>query len=149
MRKLLPRRPSGATVLVGLALFFALGGTAGVADAASPPSAHLLQTGVWAANGTTAPAYAAISFVHPLHHAPTVHLIGPKQKTPMGCAGDVAHPGAKPGNLCVFARFLFHSKFGGIFNPGGSSTYIPGAVLFLDQKKSGHFDGAGTWAVRS
>lgn len=149
MRKLLPRRPSPAALFAGLTLFSVIGSPVGAANAQVRPAPHLFQTGVWAANGTTSPAYAAISFLRPLHHTPTVWLINPGQKTPKGCSGDVGHPGAKPGNLCVFARFLSNSKFGGIFNPGGSSTYVPGAVLWLEQKKSGHFDGAGTWAVRS
>jgi hypothetical protein len=107
------------------------------------------ETGVWSANDTNQPAYGAISFVHALASKPTIHLIAPGATPPSGCSGSVAAPAASPGNLCVFADFLFNSTYGGSFDPGGTGpgAGVHGAVVFLSQVATSHFDGAGTWAV--
>jgi hypothetical protein len=109
------------------------------------------ETGVWSANDTNNPAYGAISFVHPLTSPPTPHLIPPGGPVPPGCSGTTNAPGASPGQLCVFAQFLFNSEFAGIFDPGTAGSEEAagkhGAVVFLFKTGAGHFDGAGTWAV--
>lgn len=47
-----------------------------------------------------------ISWGWNLRHAPRVHVIAPFQKRlPHGCFGNVNHPDARRGNLCVFERF--------------------------------------------
>jgi hypothetical protein len=83
---------------------------------------------------------------------PAIHLIPPESAVPAGCSGSLSAPGASPGNLCVFAQFLFNAEFGGSFDPASEKPEPPaagvhGAVVYLLKKGGSHFDGAGTWAV--
>jgi hypothetical protein len=154
------KKLKGAAGKTGAAGTAGPAGSAGVKGETGPagpyPStlaAGQSETGVWSANDTAPPAYAAISFVYPLAKPPVAHLIAPKQALPSGCSGSGADPKASPGNLCIFATFLFHAELGGMFDPASESEEPGpeagrfGVVVFLQSTKEGHFDGSGTWAV--
>jgi hypothetical protein len=46
---------------------------------------------------------ASISFAIPLSEPPVLHFVRAGEADPEGCTGTVEEPGAKKGNLCVFA----------------------------------------------
>jgi hypothetical protein len=108
------------------------------------------ETGSWSADDSEDPAYAVISFPHPLSKPAVTHLINPGEPPPAGCSGSPEAPAASPGNLCVFAEFLYHAEYGGSYDPASEAEGHAGphgAVVFLLKETAGHFDGAGTWAV--
>jgi hypothetical protein len=148
------------------------------------------EPGVWGAAGIPANLgeglhgiFATISFSIPIANelssegceAETepcqVHVILKGETTPQGCIGDVAHPGAKEGNLCVFVHSEIPPKSlralltenQGNGEPGGAGT--TGTKLTIVGKSVSEFEeegespeaaqqkveagvsAAGTWAV--
>ena len=117
------------------------------------------ETGLWSAQAFNKAreelVYVPLSFNIPLEEAPnTIH--NPVGQTEPGCTGDVEHPGAAPGNLCVFEGET-------ILHKGGLHFYVPltmsgsigaetsGAdVLFTTEEPTTvgeEVTAEGTWAV--
>ncbi len=92
-----------------------------------------------------------ISWGWDLGRAPHVHVIAPFHKAKRGCYGNVNHPNAKPGNLCLFERFTSvnadHLSVCDSFNECPSADPF-GATLGAFVTKPGLFGIDGTWAVR-
>ncbi len=198
------RRPSPATIIASIALFFSLGGTAiaahhylitstgqikpsvlkklkgktGATGAAGtqgkegPQGKEGLQgkegkegpfastlpsgkttTGVWDLQAEGTLAETAISFPFPLASRPTVHIVARGESAPSGCSGSEAHPGAAPGNLCIFEGYQRN------FEAGATKEFVPeesginnesgftGAILYGRPDTPGAFEDLGTFAV--
>jgi hypothetical protein len=93
-----------------------------------------------------------ISWGWNFHHAPRVHVIAPfAKKLPRGCFGNVNHPNARRGNLCVFERFTSTNadrlEVCDSFNECPSADPW-GATLGAFVTGAGLFGIDGTWAVR-
>jgi hypothetical protein len=112
-------------------------------------------TGAWAIHGGTGDTTAttAISFPFPLASRPTVHVVPGGGSPPSGCSGSVEHPGASPGNLCVFEGFQEHVTAGATqeYEPASgtnSESGFTGAALYAGPETPGDvFEEAGTFAV--
>jgi Collagen triple helix repeat (20 copies) len=113
---------------------------------------------------------SSVSFGIPLAEAPVPNYIRvnegqgqSKEKLPAGCTGNVQNPGAKKGNLCVFAQTetdteteigsLIFPKICSYANvgvcalepPSGADRYGFGIVTLAHEK--GFVNVTGTWAV--
>ncbi len=92
-----------------------------------------------------------ISWGWDLGRAPRVHVVTPFHRAPRGCFGNVNHPNARSGNLCVFERFasVNASRLSvcDSFNECPSADPF-GATLGAFVTKVGLFGIDGTWAVR-
>jgi hypothetical protein len=107
----------------------------------------------------------SVSFAIPLHESPVPHFIRAGEEDPEGCTGEVKEPGAKKGNLCVFAAVESNSAkefaqrplprvcnplsmgfFGGeCATEAGASRYGFGVVAVAEQV--GVLFDYGSWAV--
>lgn len=93
-----------------------------------------------------------ISWGWNLRRAPRVHVIEPfAKKLPRGCYGNVNHPNARRGDLCVFERFS--SANADKLSVCDSHNECPaadpwGATLGAFVTGTGLFGIDGTWAVR-
>jgi len=107
----------------------------------------------WAETGHDAVAVSAITFPVPLAQAPAaVHYIELGQSAPSGCTGDVANPGAAPGNLCVFEGRAYNaSGVRGIEDPTDSGVNQAnrfGTGVYMNGSNGpGEADTGGSWAV--
>ncbi len=112
-------------------------------------------TGAWAVRGEglDTVAITAISFSFPLASRPTVHVVPRGGSPPSGCSGSVVHPGASPGNLCIFEGFSYNVAAGATheWEPASGATSesgFTGATLYATPEKSSEqFEEAGTFAV--
>ena len=110
-------------------------------------------TGAWELYGEKELAETSISFPFPLASRPTVQVVARGESPPSGCSGSVTHPGAAPGNLCIFEGW--HTNFA----PGQTKEFVPeesggnnesgftGAILYGRAEKTGVFEDGGTFAV--
>lgn len=113
------------------------------------------ETGVWAANGTTADAagvWSPISFTIPLSAplgASEVHF-SLDVNFSTTCTGTVASPTAPPGHLCVYGApaNMTAGFLGALLNPATTApgAAVSGAALSLSVGTNPGF-GSGTWAV--
>ena len=93
-----------------------------------------------------------ISFGWTLKSAPTQHFIKVGDPVPAGCLGTVQHPGAKPGNLCVFQREdqnIDDSK-DEVWSPPSNlnnSAEAYGAAVYTKSAGAGAYEFGGSWAV--
>ena len=153
---------TGKTGATGKAGAAGAPGAPGKEGAAGPPGPFpttlpsgrtLTGTFVLSGTGETVPGQTQLSFNYALASLPTVHIIGAGTATPAGCTGNVEHPGAAPGNLCIFEGFIEN------FTPGSTGDYEPaagvndtsgvtGIILFgRGNTKASEFTDAGSWAV--
>ena len=171
-----------ATIIAAVALFVALGGGAYAAATAlisgsqiknhSIPVTKLTKSavkslhstlprgttlrGVFLAEGDAIGAGDNIgdniSFGWTLKSAPTAHFIVVGDSVPAGCLGTPLHPGAKPGNLCVF------EKENSNINDAQSEAWSPpadhghtaeayGAAVYTNATAAGSYEFGGSWAV--
>jgi hypothetical protein len=92
-----------------------------------------------------------ISWGWDLGRAPRVHVVKPFTKAGRGCFGNVRHPNARRGNLCIFERVT--STNAGKLHVCDASNECQaadpwGASLGAFATDVGLFDIDGTWAVR-
>jgi hypothetical protein len=95
----------------------------------------------------------AISYPYPLASGLTVIEVPAGGPTPAGCSGDVDHPGAAAGNLCIFVGWETNNDTAvpGEYDPGPSGvnnrTGLAGAVLYNDGATAAFWEQAGTYAA--
>jgi hypothetical protein len=87
-----------------------------------------------------------MSFGFELSSPPTPHIIKVGEAVPGGCSGNAEHPGAAPGNLCIFEAFAFNRSPDEIC-PFAQCLSRSGAVILGFAKEEGVWDSTGTWAV--
>ena len=119
--------------------------------AASPPS---VIRGTFdlheVVQGDLFPLGGSLSFGWTLAKAPRVHVITPGGTRPAGCKGTAAHPGARPGHLCIFERTAINVAKLKVSNAAGQGTATSstfGAWLETFAKLGGNAQVAGSWAV--
>jgi hypothetical protein len=152
------RGAHGAAGAVGATGATGAAGAAGATGPAGPfpdalPSGKTVRGG-WAlaGTGTLDAGQTAISFIWPTSTAPTVHLVASGTTAPTGCSGTAAHPGASPGNLCVFQGWQTNSTVLQDYNgedvtgPNDVSGF-QGIVLYARGDAAGAFYQAGSYAV--
>ena len=94
----------------------------------------------------------SISFGWTLKSAPTQHFIKVGDPVPAGCLGTALHPGATPGNLCVFQvedANIDDSK-DEVWSPPANSLHTAaayGAAVFTRSGGAGAYEFGGSWAV--
>jgi hypothetical protein len=89
---------------------------------------------------------SAVSFGFELPSPPTPHIIKVGEAVPGGCSGNFEHPGAAPGNLCIFESFAFHRENLELC-PWFGCLSTSGAVIIAAATNEGVWDSVGTWAV--
>jgi hypothetical protein len=108
----------------------------------------------------------SVSYGLPLAEGPTTHYIRPGATLPAGCIGEVAEPGAEPGNLCIFAKQENNSlqADGAFFLPTvcdwstttcnfanptgeGKGTLDGFGIEALSETAGSEMEAFGTWAV--
>jgi hypothetical protein len=112
-------------------------------------------TGAWVLSDPTGnTGETAISFPYPPGGRPTVLKVPEGGPTPAGCSGDATHPGADPGNLCIFVGYTNNNanSVPGEYDPstavgGNGESGFTGAVLFDNGAAASFFEEAGTFAV--
>ena len=100
--------------------------------------------------GDLFPLGGSLSFGWTLAKAPRVHVIAPGGTRPAGCKGTAAHPGARPGHLCIFERTAINVAKLKVSNAAGQGTATSstfGAWLETFAKLGGNAQVAGSWAV--
>ncbi|WP_457191862.1 hypothetical protein [Nocardioides sp. P5_E3] len=89
-----------------------------------------------------------IDFPVPLASAPQVHFIPSGSAVPANCTGSGAAPGAAPGHLCIFERYVlnrtFINSYGSTGSPGSDPT---GVALGFTSAAAGAVVSSGTWAL--
>jgi hypothetical protein len=113
------------------------------------------ETGVWAIDGPEnafSVVAAVASFAIPLAEPPTFQVIGPeegegelKAKLPAGCKGNLTHPQAEPGNLCVFEAASLNVESLDVALINGVTT--AGALAIVEHNFEEAFHVSGSWAV--
>ena len=109
--------------------------------------------------------FTTASYSIPLASEPeeaNLHFIKPEEATPAGCEGNVANPGAEPGNLCIFAAQEHgpEGEGGGVYicgpinvtvNSLGCEPFHPGTtgfgLLFNRPVRESKLEVSGTFAV--
>jgi hypothetical protein len=100
--------------------------------------------------GDLYPLSTGLSFGWDLGKAPRVHVIAPGAPRPAKCRGNEAHPGARPGHLCIFEKTSLNVAKLQVCNAGGhcgASASSYGAWLETFSKLGGISQIAGSWAV--
>lgn len=146
-----------AALLVGVGANL-VGPAVGAADhrttaprAAAPPSVirgtfDLRQV----MQGDVYPLGGSLSFGWDIGRAPRVHVIKPGAPLPSKCRGSVAHPGARPGHLCVFEKTEINVAALQVCSASGQCGHSAssfGAWLETNSKLGGVAQVAGSWAV--
>ena len=122
-----------------------------------PPRRTL--TGIWEASvvatGNGEAAEDAISFAVPLAAAPTVIVVPKGGAVPAGCSGTRTHPGASPGNLCIFVGWNTNTttpdNIAGNYKAeslaGDQGATRNGTVVYVHAAAAGLVETGGSYAV--
>ncbi len=113
------------------------------------------ETGTWTLDANeTGTAFVPISFPIELPHEIAegeglVHFV--PEEGEGTCTGNLLHPSAPPGELCIYQGSLSGATFENIDSPGPSSVGAAGRIgaLLMFKSITGVAHGNGTWAVTS
>jgi Collagen triple helix repeat (20 copies) len=115
------------------------------------------ETGMWSANSTGETAFLEVSISYPLRlsqgSAPSAHFVTKAEAEsptpPAECPGDLEHPKAAPGNVCLYENGFFSANAGLPAALGfGIYDVTSGLPLKFPAKEAGkEVKTSGSWAV--